>query len=63
MDHQRLVTEAAAQLAAETVRLDGIQREVIACPGPIPEALQDDLEHARERHQQAVGLVLRLSNP
>ncbi len=61
MDRERLQTEAAAQLAAEAVRLEGIQAEVIAHVGPIPEQLADDLAHQKERHQDAVDMVLRLA--
>ena len=61
MNPERLKTEAAAQLAAETVRLEGIQAEIIAHLGPIPEQLADDLKHQKTRHDDAVALVLRLS--
>lgn len=62
MNRERMVTEAAAQLALEAVRLAGIQNEIIAHLGPVPEQLRDDLEYQQGRHQEAVGLVLRLSH-
>ena len=61
VDRVRLQNEAAAQLAAETVRLEGIQNEIIAHLGPIPDELADDLAHQKTRHDEAVALVLRLS--
>ena len=61
MNPERLKTEAAAQLAAETVRLEGIQAEILSHLGPVPEQLQDDLAHQKTRHDEAVALVLRLS--
>ena len=63
MDRARLRVEAHAQLAAEAVRLQGIQAEIISHIGEIPEELRDDYEHALERHDEAVGMVLRLSQP
>lgn len=60
MDRNRLLSEAAAQLAAETVRLVGIQGEVIAHVGPIPEALAADLELQKSAYQDALGVVQRL---
>ena len=62
MNPERLRIEAAAQLAAEAIRLEGIQNEVIACSAAVPEALKDDLRHQTERHAEAVALVLRLSS-
>jgi hypothetical protein len=61
MNRERLLSEAAALLAAETMRLIGIQGEVIAHIGPIPEALAADLELQKSAYREALGVVQRLS--
>lgn len=64
MNRDRLVAEAKAQLAAEAVRLDGIEQEILAHehPDQIPEHLKDDLRHAQDRLDAASAMVVRLSS-